>query len=200
MSNAKRAVFTQEELNSNDGMLTSVWGPALWHSLHTMSFNYPVKPTQEQKQQYKNYILALVHVLPCGICRKNLPSNLEKCPLNAHALKNRKNFSRWMYRLHEQVNTMLGKTSGLTYEEVAQRYENFRARCRPGGAPTLPRDPNGVAQSTDKIENGCVEPVTGIKSRCVISIIPQSVDYPTFVMDEKCYQHRLDGSREGSKA
>ena len=25
---------------SGDGMLTSVWGPSLWHYLHTMSFNY----------------------------------------------------------------------------------------------------------------------------------------------------------------
>lgn len=182
----QRAVFTEVELNSNDGMLTTVWGPALWHTLHTISFNYPVNPTAEQKQQYQEFVMSLRNVLPCGACRKNLKSNLEKCPLNAHALKNRKNFSRWMYRLHEQINTMLGKQSGLTYDDVAQRYENFRARCRPGGAPTEPKYGAAV-----KIEEGCVEPLTGIKSRCVISIIPQQVDYPSFVMDSQCYQKRV---------
>jgi hypothetical protein len=190
MSNSTRAIFTQEELNSNDGMLTTVWGPALWHTLHTISFNYPVNPTQEQRQQYKEFILSLRNVMPCGACRRNLTTNLEKCELNSHALKNRKNFSRWMYRLHEQINTMLGKSSGLSYEDVAQRYENFRARCRPGGAPTIPHHPGSV-DHPKKIESGCVEPVTGVKSRCVISIIPQQVEYPTFVMDDKCYQRRL---------
>lgn len=185
MSNT-RAVFTTGELNSNDGMLTTVWGPALWHTLHTISFNYPVHPTAEQKRQYKEFVLSLKNVLPCGACRKNLASNLEKCPLTAHALKNRTTFSRWMYRLHEQVNTMLGKKSGLSYQDVAQRYENFRARCRPGGAPTQPIHPG-----TRPVENGCVEPVTGVKSRCVISIVPQSVTCPTFIMDDKCYQRRL---------
>ena len=35
-------------------MLTTVWGPSLWHSLHTMSFNYPVKPTVKIKKIIKN--------------------------------------------------------------------------------------------------------------------------------------------------
>ena len=42
--------FTTKDFNSDEGMLTSVWGPALWHVLHTVSFNYPVNPTQKQKK------------------------------------------------------------------------------------------------------------------------------------------------------
>ena len=42
-------VFTESDYNSPDGMLTTVWGPPLWHSLHTMSFNYPIKQTEAQK-------------------------------------------------------------------------------------------------------------------------------------------------------
>lgn len=34
----KRRTYTKKEYNSGDGMLTSVWGPSLWHYLHTMSF------------------------------------------------------------------------------------------------------------------------------------------------------------------
>lgn len=41
-SKRKKRVYTQKNFNSNDGMLTSVWGPSLWHVLHCMSFNYPV--------------------------------------------------------------------------------------------------------------------------------------------------------------
>ena len=27
-------------------MLTAVWGPGMWFYLHTMSFNYPLNPTE----------------------------------------------------------------------------------------------------------------------------------------------------------
>ena len=34
-------------------MLTTVWGPSMWHYLHTMSFNYPIKPTKKKKKHKK---------------------------------------------------------------------------------------------------------------------------------------------------
>ena len=45
----KKYVYTKKDYQSNDGMLTSVWGPGLWHTLHTMSFNYPISPSIEDK-------------------------------------------------------------------------------------------------------------------------------------------------------
>ena len=41
----KKYKFTKKQYMSGDGMLTKVWGPSLWHYLHTMSFNYPINPT-----------------------------------------------------------------------------------------------------------------------------------------------------------
>ena len=41
----KHRVFKKGDFYSGDGFLTSVWGPAVWHFLHTISFNYPVSPT-----------------------------------------------------------------------------------------------------------------------------------------------------------
>ena len=35
-------------------MMTSVWGPSMWHYLHTMSFNYPIHPTEQDKKYYKH--------------------------------------------------------------------------------------------------------------------------------------------------
>ena len=110
-------------------MVTSVWGPPLWHYLHTMSFNYPVKPTPEDKKYYKKFIINLRYVLPCRYCRENLTKNFKALPLNAAAMKNRKSFSMWVFKLHELVNTMLGKKSGLRYCDVRERYEHFRSRC-----------------------------------------------------------------------
>ena len=31
--------YTKKDYNSNEGMLTSVWGPGMWHFLHIISFN-----------------------------------------------------------------------------------------------------------------------------------------------------------------
>jgi hypothetical protein len=58
----KKHVFTKKDYNSGDGMLTTVWGPPMWHFLHTMSFNYPVEPTPDDKKYYKNFIYNLRHV------------------------------------------------------------------------------------------------------------------------------------------
>ena len=60
----KVRAFTKKDFNSGDGMLTTVWGPSMWHFLHTMSFNYPVEPTHDQKKHYMDFVLNLRNVLP----------------------------------------------------------------------------------------------------------------------------------------
>ena len=49
-------VYSKEDYKSGDGMLTSVWGPSLWHYLHIISFNYPVNPTKSNKKYYKEFV------------------------------------------------------------------------------------------------------------------------------------------------
>jgi len=73
-------------------MQTYAWGPALWHSLHMISFNYPVEPTSQQKKQYRNLMLNLVNVLPCKHCRLNLKKNYKIFPLTMECMKSRDSF------------------------------------------------------------------------------------------------------------
>ena len=127
-SKTKRT-YTKKEYNSGDGMLTTVWGPAMWHYLHTMSFNYPINPTAKEKNNYRNFVLNLQHVLPCKYCRINLKTNFKQFPLNMNHMKNRETFSKYIYNLHELVNKMLHKKSNLSYCDVRDRYEHFRSRC-----------------------------------------------------------------------
>lgn len=70
--NKTKRVYSSNDYNSGDGMLTSVWGPSMWHFLHIMSFNYPNNPTNEDKKHYKDFILSLRDILPCKYCRINL--------------------------------------------------------------------------------------------------------------------------------
>ena len=177
--------FSAADYLSNDGMLTDVWGPAQWHVLHTISFNYPVAPSIEQRAQYRLHLDNLVHVLPCGKCRTNLAENFKKLPLLDQHMVNRDTFSRYVYQLHEHVNAMLGKSSGLSFEQVRDRYEEFRARC-------LPNSPHTAAASastttTAAAENGCTEPLVGVKQRCLMRIVLKDTAGETLTVDKACH-------------
>lgn len=186
----KKKIYSKKDYSSGEGMLTSVWGPPLWHFLTCISFNYPVKPTSLQKKQYKEFILSLKHILPCRYCRENLKENLKVHPLTRKDLKNRENFSKWMFNLHELVNKMLGKTSGLKYCDVRDRYEHFRSRCT-NDTKKIVKIKSHRRRRTRKKEKGCVEPLYGKKSKCIIKIVPKSKKCKTFQMDKKCIKKKL---------
>lgn len=176
--------FSKEDYNSNDGMLTTVWGPSQWHVLHTMSFNYPVTPTTKDKRNYRNYILSLQNVLPCGKCRDNLRKNFKKLPLMIKHMKSRHTFSKYIYDLHELVNKMLGKKSGLSYEQVRNTYENFRSRCL--ATDKEKEKIQRILNKTVKKESGCTKPLYGKKAKCILRIVPQEDKQPTFKVDSQC--------------
>jgi len=183
----KKRVFSRNDYNSGDGMLTNVWGPAMWHYLHTMSFNYPVNPRPQDKNHYKDFLYNLQYVLPCKYCRINLTNNFKKKPLQMCDMKNRETFSKYIYELHETVNKMLNKKSNLTYCDVRERYEHFRSRC----TDEKPKVFTFKRTSTRKQrEKGCTEPLYGKKSKCIINIVPQEDRSATFKMDKKCIKTR----------
>jgi hypothetical protein len=190
--NKKTRAFTKKDFNSGDGMLTTVWGPSMWHFLHTMSFNYPVTPTPEQKKDYMDFILSLRNVLPCKYCRMNLTNNLATRPIRMCHMENRETFSRFIYELHETVNKMLGKNSGLSYCDVRERYEHFRSRCTQDAPKVFNFKDFYKGKNKDAKEKGCTEPLYGKKAKCVISIVPQEVKVPTFSVDDQCIKKRGD--------
>jgi hypothetical protein len=188
----KHRVFKKGDYYSGDGFLTSVWGPALWHSLHTMSFNYPVNPTPEDKKHYRDYILSLQHVLPCKYCRENLKTNFKSMPLTMDNMKNRESFSRYIYNLHELVNKMLKKKSGLTYCDVRERYEHFRSRCTEEKPIIFKYKKLQTRKNKGNKEKGCTEPLYGEKSKCIIKIVPQNESGQSMQIDKKCIKTRGD--------
>ena len=185
--------YYQNDYNSNDGMLTAVWGPGMWHYLHTMSFNYPIHPTPVDKRNYREFMLNLQYVLPCGKCRKNLVKNFKRLPLKMSAMKSRDTFSKYIFDLHELINKMLHKESGLTYEIIRERYEHFRARC---AIPIAISPTANLEEESHKMihskEKGCTEPLYGEKSKCVLKIVPDHVKCNTLEIDKKCIKRRLN--------
>ena len=188
----KHRVFKKGDFYSGDGFLTTVWGPAQWYMLHTISFNYPVNPSLEEKKQYRKYVLSLQNVLPCGACRKNLKMNLKHLPLKMSDMESRDSFSRYIYNLHELVNKMLKKKSNLSYCDVRERYEHFRSRCI-DEKPKVFKYSDIKTKKNNK-EKGCTEPLYGKKARCILNIVPiDSEKYEkgqSIQIDKKCMKHR----------
>lgn len=198
-----KCVFKEDDFNSSDGMLTYVWGPSLWHFLHTMSFNFPVKPTKKDKVSYMNFVKSLENILPCKYCRLNLKKNLKNTNFSMNKMKNRQTFSRYMYDLHNHINTMLGKKNTISFEEVRSRYENFRSRCSSNKNNKNNSNNKSIKYKCKKTkkcqkmckcmstkkpvkEKGCTNPINGVKSKCLIRIVPLKSKKKTFNMDPKC--------------
>jgi hypothetical protein len=103
-------------------MNQNIWGPHLWFSLHTISFAYPLKPTQEDKDNYKNFFLNLKHVIPCSVCKKNYKRHIEEHPIDGF-LDTKKSLVYWVIDMHNMVNAEIGKKI-LSYDVVIKKYEN----------------------------------------------------------------------------
>jgi hypothetical protein len=187
-----KSVYSINDYRSNDGMLTTIWGPGMWHYLHTMSFNYPVSPSKEEKKHYFDFIINLQYVLPCGKCRKNLKKNFKKLPLTTSSMESRETFSRYVYDLHEVINTMLKKNSGLSYEDVRERYEHFRARCATSYSKLNKESINLLKRRSAKKEKGCTVPLYGEKSKCVLKIVPHDTKCETLQIDNKCIKRQIE--------
>ena len=103
-------------------MNQNIWGPHLWFSLHTITFNYPLKPTKDDKDNYKNFFESLKNVIPCSVCKKNYIRHLNELQIDKY-LDNRKSLVYWVIDLHNMVNGETGKKI-LSYDIVIKKYED----------------------------------------------------------------------------
>lgn len=129
----------------NNGLITKIWGSPGWIFNHSVTFGYPVNPTESQKRDYRDYFTALGKVLPCRFCRDSYQKFLvtDRTALTDDVLKNRDSLTKWFYNIHEAVNNKLEMDYGVTYEDVVRRYESFRAKC----------------SKNELIYRGCYEPL-----------------------------------------
>ena len=115
----------------NNGLITKLWGGSGWEFLHSITFGYPVQPTEENKRDYFNFFMNTGYVLPCVHCRDSYLEfvKTDDTILDEAALESRDSLTRWLYRLHERVNKKLGVDYYVTFDEIADKYNCFRAKC-----------------------------------------------------------------------
>jgi hypothetical protein len=160
---------------AENDMIPEVWGPALWHVLHVTSLNFPAEPTKEQMADYGAFVRLLVHVVPSCASREALAALLAERPPE---VASRDAFARYVYWLHSQINTQLGKPNTVSYEEMVQKYENFRARC-------LAHEPKAK-----KKEKGCTVPLHGKKAMCILNVVPGRTPGATMKVSSECILKR----------
>ena len=85
-----------------------IWGQHVWKALHYISLGYPDNPSEQQKQDYKQFFLLLKTTLPCIICRNHYEENLKELPLTDEVLKNKTNLIKWVIDLHNIDNKLKG--------------------------------------------------------------------------------------------
>ena len=100
-------------------MNQNIWGPHFWFMLHSISFNYPINPTEENKKDIKKFLLMLPKVLPCSKCCKNFKKNLIEMPIKYNS---RLELFKWLIDIHNEINGREGKKH-YSYKEVLLMYE-----------------------------------------------------------------------------
>lgn len=165
----EEAAFMQR-FNSKNGIQTACFGSCAWMYLHFTSFNY--NPDKINPASYQKLLEAFKETLPCGACRKNFETNYQaaldvlKTRDNiTDIFENRYTYSKFIWEFHNQVNQALGKEQGPRFMDVADTYENCRARC--------------VSSTTSGSESGCVEPEYKQPIKCVVQFVKRTKEDDT---------------------
>jgi hypothetical protein len=173
--------------DQNNGFNTHIWGPSLWHVLHTISFNYPLDPSARDKAHYYKFVRSVGRVLPCRACRKNYKANLKAAGFGEAVLRSRAAFSKFVYDLHTAVTVAIATkptttkptatptttkptttpTTTPTFHEVRRTYEAFRA--------------TDCTENTALGHGGC-----GGRAKGVVHIMSRENKSCTFVVDPNC--------------
>lgn len=136
MSNNKTCMIHKKPSDNTDnlGLLTKIWGPPMWESIFCVAFGYPTNPTEEDKIGYKKYFESLGCVLPCPFCRNSYCKFIEpngELELTDDVFISRDTLTYWVYKLRNRVNKKLGVDYGVSFEQVKEKYNSYRAKCSP---------------------------------------------------------------------
>ena len=105
-----------------------IWGPGAWTLLHSVTFNYPEKPTQQDKNEFSDFFYALANVLPCSVCQDHLKKHLNNLPIKFY-LESKETLTKWLFEIHNLVNQDTKKKT-ITYKQFKQIYKNIYSKSK----------------------------------------------------------------------
>jgi len=108
-------------------MQSDKWGSHAWEYLHTVTFNYPEKPSAIDKQNFYDLFNNLQYTLPCSHCKNSYSIFFKHINIDDY-LDNRFGLVFWLYVIHNIVNLKLNKEPAR-FSDVVKKYEGLRAQC-----------------------------------------------------------------------
>lgn len=85
------------------------WGKYFWKTMHIITVSYPLHPSKNDMNAFKNLIESMKYLLPCDECSSNLKKKLQFFCLTDDILQNKANLILWLHTLHNMVNAHTGK-------------------------------------------------------------------------------------------
>jgi hypothetical protein len=80
-----------------------LWSKSLWDTFHYIALGFPIKPSNQDKSNYKHFYEDLYKVIPCQECMEHYKKNLEQNPIESY-LENRDKLFEWTVIFHNNVN------------------------------------------------------------------------------------------------
>lgn len=189
LKDAVRRAHDPDDPDSNNGLITKIWGQPSWETFHSIQFGYPIKPTETQKKEYFIFFTFFGKVLPCIFCRNSYQEFTDlngDCPLTMEVMESRETLTKWGFRLHNRVNEKLGVDYGDTYEELCYKYESYRAKCtKTGKGCVMPLD-----MKSKSYQNADIQRAPIINKSYAESLVPHArtlglVNYEDMLMNSK---------------
>nr|POE48052.1 mitochondrial fad-linked sulfhydryl oxidase erv1 [Quercus suber] len=84
-------------------------GRSSWTLLHSITAQYPEKPSLTQQLETRQFLGLFGKMYPCWVCADDFQAWMKNG--NAPRVSNREEFGRWMCEAHNAVNEKLGKPS-----------------------------------------------------------------------------------------
>mgnify|MGYP001997955489 CR=1 FL=1 len=102
----------------------AIWGPAGWTFLHAITFEFPERPTYENRLSMSMLMWSVADLLPCQQCCDEFTSVLEEyaiCPDCPIIKGGRSVLAPWLVKVHNEVNERLDKPY-MSYSKVQKLY------------------------------------------------------------------------------
>lgn len=110
---------------------TKKWGPHLWKALHAISFGYPEKPSVGSRRYYHEFFSGIKNVIPCAPCRAHYAKIITRteCKISNRVFQNRETLTRWLVKVHNNVNRRVKKPC-VSYRQVVDQYTSWATKKR----------------------------------------------------------------------
>jgi len=106
-------------------IMTKLWGPLGWMTLHSVSLIYPENPSPAEKQIASRFLDLFADTISCNQCKMHFKTiRLLYASSNPGYLNSRQEFALFGFRAHNTVNRRLDKPLQSTVAHCLQSLRN----------------------------------------------------------------------------